>query len=50
MQSFVQNLKSINLGPKLSNVGILSTNVQKTIFIFEMNTPTLVKMESFMQN
>ena len=48
-QSFIQNSKFLNLGPKLPYLGVLSSNL-KSIAIFEISTLKFAKIRNFMQN
>ena len=47
MQSLMQKEKTINLGPKMSYLGIFGLYFRKTVIIFEVTTLHFVKIQSF---
>ena len=48
LQSFIQSVKSLNLGPKIPYLGIFRLKFVETIVTFEISTFEFVKMQSFM--
>ena len=49
LQSFVQTVKSLNLGPKIPYLDIFRLKFVETIVTFEISTFEFVKMQSFME-
>ena len=51
MHGLLQKLKSLNLGPKMSYLGIFRLKFEKKSYcIFEISNFELVKMQKFVQN
>ena len=48
LQNFIQNEKTLNLGPKLHGLDNFKLELEKAIIIFEISTFKFVKMQSFM--
>ena len=50
MQSFLQNNKTLNFGPKTPYLTIFRQKVVRTTVTFEINNLDIVTMQSFAQN
>ena len=50
MQSFVQNRKTSNLGPKMLYLCTFRLKFQKTIVFFKISTLEFVKMQIIVEN